>query len=118
MPRTTGGRSPVQENTGSTARDHLANERTYLAWVRTALAVIGFGIVIGKLVETDEFVVDVTGLGLIGLGAAMLVYAVLRFERVASLLGEGRFAPARVGPLFLAVLGLVIAIGSVFLLLA
>ncbi|KAH9836693.1 uncharacterized protein C8Q71DRAFT_707677 [Rhodofomes roseus] len=28
------------ENTGSTARDHLANERTYLAWTRTSLGLI------------------------------------------------------------------------------
>lgn len=30
-------------------RDHLANERTYLAWMRTAIALIGFGIVIVRL---------------------------------------------------------------------
>lgn len=29
------------ENSGSTARDHLSNIRTYLAWVRTALAAVG-----------------------------------------------------------------------------
>lgn len=27
-------------------RDHLANERTYLAWMRTAIALMGFGVVI------------------------------------------------------------------------
>lgn len=31
----------VLNNTGSVARDHLANERTYLAWIRTALAITG-----------------------------------------------------------------------------
>jgi putative membrane protein len=30
-------------------RDHLANERTYLAWMRAAIALIGFGIVIVRL---------------------------------------------------------------------
>jgi len=30
-------------------RDHLANERTYLAWFRTAVATMGLGIVIAKL---------------------------------------------------------------------
>jgi len=29
-------------------RDRLANERTLLAWLRTALAVIGFGVVVAK----------------------------------------------------------------------
>jgi putative membrane protein len=30
-------------------RDHAANERTYLAWVRTVLALAGFGILIDRL---------------------------------------------------------------------
>ena len=30
-------------------RDHLANERTYLAWMRSAIALMGFGIVIVRL---------------------------------------------------------------------
>jgi putative membrane protein len=30
------------------ARDHLANERTYLAWVRTGVATIVFGFAIGR----------------------------------------------------------------------
>lgn len=29
-------------------RDHLANERTFLAWVRTAVAIIVFGFAIGR----------------------------------------------------------------------
>jgi hypothetical protein len=32
------------ENTGSVARDHLASERTFLAWVRTSLAVASTGV--------------------------------------------------------------------------
>lgn len=28
--------------------DHLANERTYLAWIRTAVATMGMGLVISK----------------------------------------------------------------------
>ena len=31
-------------NTGSTARDHLANERTFLAYSRTGLAFMGAGV--------------------------------------------------------------------------
>ncbi len=30
-------------------RDHAANERTYLAWVRTAVTVMGFGLVVERL---------------------------------------------------------------------
>jgi putative membrane protein len=37
-----GGRS-------SRVRDHLANERTYLAWMRTGVAMMGFGVLIVRL---------------------------------------------------------------------
>ena len=30
-------------------QEHAANERTFLAWVRTAIAVVGFGVGIGRL---------------------------------------------------------------------
>ena len=30
------------------ARDHLANERTFLAWVRTGAAIVVFGFAIGR----------------------------------------------------------------------
>jgi len=30
-------------------RDHLANERTYLSWMRSAIAFMGFGVVIVRL---------------------------------------------------------------------
>ena len=33
----------------SRVRDHLANERTYLAWMRTAISLMGFGVVILRL---------------------------------------------------------------------
>lgn len=36
--------SIVLENAGSVARDHLANERTWLAYVRTSLAIAGTGV--------------------------------------------------------------------------
>lgn len=34
-----------EENQLQVAQQHLANERTYLAWVRTAIAIIGIGFV-------------------------------------------------------------------------
>lgn len=33
----------------SRVRDHLANERTFLAWMRTGIALMGFGVVILRL---------------------------------------------------------------------
>ena len=39
-------------------RDHAANERTYLAWIRTALALMGFGLLIERF---DLFVQTLAG---------------------------------------------------------
>lgn len=106
-----------QENTGSRARDHLANERTFLAWVRTALAVIGLGVLLGKLVETDGLLAEVIGLAMVGFGAVMLVYSVIRFEHITMLLDDDKFAAARWGPIVLAALGLAVALGALILLI-
>lgn len=32
----------------SSARDHLANERTFLAWIRTSIGIMAFGFVVEK----------------------------------------------------------------------
>jgi putative membrane protein len=39
--------TPTSDN--ERVRDHLANERTYLAWMRTGISTMGFGVVIAKL---------------------------------------------------------------------
>ncbi|KDQ25301.1 hypothetical protein PLEOSDRAFT_1071846 [Pleurotus ostreatus PC15] len=39
----------VLENSGSVARDHLASERTFLAYVRTSLAVASTGVALVQL---------------------------------------------------------------------
>lgn len=39
----------MSDRQGTWVRDHLANERTLLAWVRTAIAFMAFGLGIAKL---------------------------------------------------------------------
>lgn len=38
-----------KRRTSERVRDHLANERTYLAWMRSAIALMGFGVLIVRL---------------------------------------------------------------------
>lgn len=102
-------------NQGSAARDHLAGERTFLAWVRTALGVIGLGVVVAKLVSSDGLTAEVIGLALIGFGAVMLVYAIYRFQRVTMLLRRGAFESAYWGPILVAVVGLAVTAGAIVL---
>ena len=41
--------TPSPSRSPSRVRDHLANERTFLAWVRTALGLIGLGFVLARM---------------------------------------------------------------------
>ena len=76
--------------------DHAANERTFLAWVRTAIAIMAFGFLVQKfdlflriasasltarsLSEKNQIVGDIAGLLLIVVGGAMMVLAAVRFR--------------------------------------
>jgi putative membrane protein len=97
---------PVVENPNR-ARDHLANERTFLAWVRTSVAVVVFGFAIGRfaialrqLTEFQGHVLKTTGLsvwmGMISIlaGVAMVVAGLMRYRKTRAQLDEGKFEPA------------------------
>ena len=83
--------------------DHAANERTFLAWVRTAIAVMAFGFLVAKfnlflkiaarsLAAANARSVavpgggfgDVAGLILIVTGTAMVAMAAVRFVRTTQ----------------------------------
>lgn len=48
------------ENKGSVARDHLALERTFLAWLRTSLAFASIGIAVTQLFRLNTSLSDLT----------------------------------------------------------
>jgi putative membrane protein len=80
--------------------DHAANERTFLAWVRTAIAVMAFGFVIERFdlflqiaapqmagkqfAPHGQWFANVAGLAFIVLGVAMIVVAGIRFVKTAK----------------------------------
>jgi len=107
----------VLDNRGSTARDHLANERTLLAWVRTALGIIGLGVVFEKLVDSAGSTAVVASAVLISYGVGILVYSLYRYERVITYLERGEFPVARRGPLMIGLLALVLALAGFVLVL-
>lgn len=55
------------------ARDHLANERTLLSWIRTALTVIGLGFIIDRLATESQRsgIAAFAGIGLVLLGGVI-----------------------------------------------
>lgn len=79
--------------------DHAANERTFLAWVRTAIAVMAFGFVIEKfdlfiqavasqrqppLSPSSSSFANAAGLAFIAIGVAMIIISAVRFTRAAK----------------------------------
>jgi putative membrane protein len=79
----------VLTNAGSTARDHLANNRSYLAWIRTALALTGVGIGLLKW----EGIANSAGYLVLSLGVLGLISSTQRYLQVMQRLSIGRFEP-------------------------
>ncbi len=101
--------------------DHAANERTFLAWVRTAIAVMGFGFLIERFdiflsavrgaqshvtASPGKFANEV-GLAFIVMGVAMIVVATIRFFRIAKEIDNDETVPSS-GSLFDLVLGVLL----------
>ena len=58
--------------------DHAANERTFLAWVRTAMALVGFGLAIGHIGGKTE--TPLTAVVLVGAGIIVVLLAFVRMH--------------------------------------
>jgi putative membrane protein len=97
---------PQQDNSAR-ARDHLANERTFLAWLRTGVAVVVFGFAIGRfaialqeLTKAEDRPQSTASLsvwfGLVAiLAGVVLVFGGLkRYRRTRAQLEAGTFEPA------------------------
>ena len=104
------GRGPVNENTGSLARDHLANERTFLSWIRTALAFIGFGLILAELVDVEGIRAEVLGLALITLGSIGAIASTARYLRVTRQLDAGQYQSSTIGPVTVGVTIVLVAV--------
>ena len=59
-------------------QDYASNERTFLSWIRTAVAIAGFGFVVEKL-PGNLAPLSNTGAALLILSAALVLLSALRF---------------------------------------
>jgi putative membrane protein len=88
------------------ASDHLANERTLLAWVRTCIGIMAFGFVVVKfslfikqisLVLGKEAMIHQYGYSapigiiLVAVGAISLLLSLLRYSKTKRQLNEGLY---------------------------
>ena len=98
-------------------QDHSANERTYLAWIRTAIAIAGFGVLIERLPGTPNN--TWVGLALVVLSTVLVLLTSLRFLMIRKQIDEERIDHAsfgRIEVLFAAVLAILLLTVFVFLL--
>jgi putative membrane protein len=106
--------------------DHAANERTFLAWVRTAIAIMAFGFLVAKFdlflriegansaartAPGGGFVGDVAGLLLFVLGGVMMVLATIRFRATARDIAAAEMRPGPGERTDLLLIGLLLLLG-------
>jgi inner membrane protein YidH len=96
MPRTDdpSGGPPYPE---AAVRDHLANERTLLAWQRTALGVIAVGFLVDRFALEGggpTLTGSVVGIALVVLGAVVSVVGAYRFVRTEREIDTQTYKPA------------------------
>ncbi|MUL40454.1 DUF202 domain-containing protein [Streptomonospora sp. PA3] len=118
----TGGVQTGDERSGGSRgvepdyRFTLANERTFLAWIRTALALIAGAVAVLHLVPLDWHagVQLAIGLALTGLAIVITVYAPLRWLSVQKAMRRGRPLPMSALPVITAV-GVALVCGVVLI---
>lgn len=81
---------------------HLANERTYLAWVRTGIVVITLGFAVARFGLALTNVIDVipgiryssvVGITLVFLGGVIELFAFFRYRNNQEMITANRYAP-------------------------
>jgi putative membrane protein len=115
---------PSEKNTINPS-DHLANERTFLAWIRTSVAIMGFGFVVVKfalfikqlsLVLNNKAAVlpgkgysTQIGILLVAVGAFLALYSYLRYHNTKQQLLNSAYKPSSLPALLLTLA--IVAIG-------
>ena len=116
------------KNTFEKSREHLANERTFLAWVRTSIALMGFGFVIVKftlflkeislLLETkvvsSKGYSAMAGIIMVALGVIIAILAFFQYKKYEKQLNNNSYVSSSMLSLFLT---LIIFIGGIILII-
>ena len=101
-------KSPMSEiEKRGSASDHLANERTLLAWIRTSIGIMAFGFVVvkftlfikqisllidnEKLRRTSATYSDEVGIVLVVVGALTIIMAFFRYRQTEKRLASGTY---------------------------
>ncbi len=113
-------------------RVHMANERTFLSWIRTSIGIMAFGFVVEKFAlfvkQVSYFLgkevavpsrgySSVFGISLVALGAIMGVLAFIRYKKVEKQIDDDAYRPSLILDILLTISILVIGIFLVIFLI-
>ncbi len=113
-------------------RDHMANERTFLAWVRTCIGIMAFGFVIekfsfflkqialllgkGEITQKNELVPQrfaaLFGICLVAIGTILCVLALLKYKKHERQIDRDLF---QTSPILATSLTILLVVGGIFL---
>ena len=119
--KTTDGQNvPPSKKVGISKKvsDHLANERTFLAWIRTGLATIAIGFVVvrfgltttGNTTVIPSHLSSFFGICLTVLGVIMMIVALLEFLHNRLSIEAERFHPSASFPIILTILASLVGV--------
>ena len=115
-------------NTFEKSREHLANERTFLAWIRTSIALMGFGFVIVKFtlfLKEISILLEAKGMSskgysamvgviMVALGVVIAVLAFIQYKNYEKQLNNNSYMSSSMLSLFIT---LIILIGGITLII-
>jgi putative membrane protein len=94
---------PARPANPNATRDHLANERTLLAWVRTCIAIVALGFVVarfGLMIRevggsvSNQGISTGFGVALVACGALLVIPATLQYRRTAQAIETNTYEPS------------------------
>jgi len=119
-------KQPKGTNMFDKSREHLANERTFLSWIRTSIALMGFGFVIVRfglflkqitlLFKTADYPSQshssVVGVVMVAIGILLALMAFVQYRKHEAQLRDNSFYPSTILLFFTT---LVLIVGGVLL---
>ena len=84
-------------------QQHLANERTFLAWIRTAIAIIGVGFLVinlhytmqANVSATGDLLATIIGLSSVGFGIITIIMALVVYLKKITLINSQTFIASK-----------------------
>ena len=96
-------------------REHMANERTLLSWVRTGVTIVSIGLIVQRFgAEVGPAKASgIFGVALVGFGCLTLIIGMIQFFRTRRQIDAGEFASSLVG--YTIVVAVTLVLSGVFM---